>query len=258
MQTLTYIIVFTLLGSGLAMLGGLVLLSRKTLSHTVTHALSAFAAGALLGAAFLDLLPEAFHHFEELGMEEVESTVLMYTLGGVLLFFILERFIHWFHHHHRSHKEETTPLVPLIVFGDGFHNFIDGIVIGATFLVDINLGIITTLAIVLHELPQEVGDFGVLLHEGVAKGKVLMYNFLSQLAAVVGGVMTYFIGSSVEGILPYLLAITSGFFIYIALSDLVPDIHNENKKGFAFLETSMLFVGIFIIFLSVTFLHGAH
>ena len=258
MQTLIYIIIFTTLGSVLAMLGGLILLSRKSLSHTVTHALSAFAAGALLGAAFLDLLPEAFHHFEELGIEEIETTVFMYTLGGVLLFFILERFIHWFHHHHRNHKEETTPLVSLIVFGDGVHNFIDGIVIGATFLVDINLGIITTLAIAMHELPQEIGDFGVLLHEGVAKGKVFLYNFLSQLAAVGGGIVTYFVGSSIEGILPYIIAITSGFFIYIALSDLVPDIHSENKKGFAFLETSMLFVGIFLIFLSVTFLHGAH
>ena len=166
MSTLIYIIIFTTLGSLLALIGGLFLLIRKELSHSVTHALAAFAAGALLGAAFLDLLPEAFHHMEELGVENAEGQIFLFVLIGILLFFLLERFIHWFHHHHHRHSEdqkELKPVVPLVIFGDGVHNFIDGMVIGATFLVDIRLGIITTLAIAAHELPQEIGDFGILL-----------------------------------------------------------------------------------------------
>ncbi len=255
MSTVIYIIIFISLGSILAMLGGMILLSRKKLSHTISHGLAAFAAGSLLGAAFLDLLPEAFHHLEEMGLKEVESTVFLYTLAGILFFFLLERFIHWFHHHHREHgEEELKPVVALIVFGDGVHNFIDGVVIAAAFLADIQLGIITTFAVLIHEFPQEIGDFGVLLHQGVSKGRVLLFNVLSQSTAILGGVITYFIGSSVEGILPLLLAGTSGFFIYIALSDLVPDIHSENKRGFAIMESSLLFAGIVLIWLSVTFL----
>lgn len=258
MSTLIYIIVFTTLGSLLALVGGVFLLTRKKLSHAVTHGLSAFAAGALLGAAFLDLLPEAFHHFEEMGIQDVERPVLFYTLVGVLLFFLLERFIHWFHHHHHHHEgEELKPIVPLIVFGDGVHNFLDGVVIAATFMVDIRLGMITTLAIVAHELPQEIGDFGILLHEGVKKSKVFLYNLYSQLTAVIGGVLTFFIGSTLEGIMPLLIAVTSGFFIYIALTDLIPDIHSENKKGFALVETALLFLGIALIWVSITFLGHA-
>lgn len=259
MPTLAYIIIFTLLGSLLAIGGAAILLTKKKLSHSLTHALSAFAAGSLLGAALLDLLPEAFHHFEEMGVEEVEGQVFIYVLGGILLFFLLERFIHWFHHHHHQHEgEKPSAIVPLVVFGDSVHNFIDGVLIAATFMVDINLGIITTLAIVAHELPQEIGDFGILLHSGLSRLKALQYNLLSQLTAVIGAVLTYFIGSGVEGLLPYIIAVTSGFFLYIALTDLIPDIHNENRKGFALLETALLLGGIAVIWLSLTFLGHGH
>jgi len=257
MSTLIYIIVFTTLGSLLALIGGLLLLTRKELSHSITHGLAAFAAGALLGASFLDLLPEAFHHMEELGVVDAEAQIFLSVLIGILLFFVLERFIHWFHHHHHRHSDnqkELKPIVPLVIFGDGVHNFIDGVVIGATFLVDIRLGIITTLAIAAHELPQEIGDFGILLHEGVRKSRVFLYNLLSQLTAVAGGILAFTIGSSIDGVLPYLIAGTSGFFIYIALSDLIPDIHNENKKGFALVESFLLFLGIGVIWLSLSLL----
>lgn len=255
MSTLTYIILFTVLASFLGLIGGAILLTKKKLSHKLTHGLAAFAAGVLLGTAFLDLLPESFHYFEALGLKEFETTVFSYALGGILLFFFLERFIHWFHHHHRDHQEEAMkPIVPLILFGDGVHNFIDGIVIAATFMVDIRLGIITTIAIVAHEIPQEVGDFGLLLHQGVNKTKAFVYNLYSQLASVAGGIITFIIGSSIDGIIPYLIAITSGFFIYIALSDLVPDIHSENKRGFAILESGLLVFGILIVYLSISLL----
>lgn len=258
MSTLIYIILFTFFGSLLGLLGGILLLLRKKLSHRITHGLAAFAAGSLLGAAFLDLLPEAFHHFEELGATEIERIVFFYVLGGILFFFFLERFIHWFHHHHRRHDTDALkPIVPLIVFGDGVHNFIDGTVIAATFMVDIRLGIITTLAIVAHELPQEIGDFGLLLHQGIIRSKVFFYNLFSQLMAVIGGIVTYFVGSNIEGILPIFIALTSGFFIYIALSDLIPDIHNENRKGFAVFESILLILGILVIWISTSLLgHG--
>ncbi len=263
MSTLIYIIIFISLGSVLAIGGAALLLTRKKLSHSVTHGLAAFAAGTLLGATFLDLLPEAFHHFEELGIEEAKAQVLMYVLGGILLFFLLERFIHWFHHHHHQHDHKHTDepvnaVVPLVIFGDAIHNLIDGVLIAATFMVDINLGMITTFAIVVHELPQEIGDFAILLKAGLTKKKAFLYNLLSQLTAVIGGVVTYFVGNSVEGILPYIIALTSGFFIYIALTDLIPDIHNENRKGFAVVETLLLFVGILTIWVSITFLGHGH
>ncbi len=259
MSTLLYIIIFTTIGSFLAVGVTAYLLTRKKLSHTVTHALSAFAAGALLGAAMLDLLPEAFHHFEEMGIEHPESEVLLYTLVGIIGFFLFERFIHWFHHHNHRHNEEPVKaIVPLVIFGDAFHNFIDGVLIAATFMVDINLGIITTIAILVHELPQEIGDFGILLHSGLSRLKAFQFNLLSQLAAVIGGVVTFFVGASVGGVLPYIIAVTSGFFLYIALTDLIPDIHNENKKGFAVVETLLLFGGILVIWLSITFLGHGH
>ncbi len=259
MSELIQIILYAAFGGMLALLGGAVLLTREKLSHTVTHALAAFAAGTLLGAAFLDLLPEAFHHMEELGIEEGESSIFMSVLFGVLFFFLLERVIHWLQHPHREHQEnDPKPIVPLVVFGDSVHNFIDGVVIAATFLADPTLGIITTLAIVAHELPQEIGDFGILLHEGVKRGKVLLYNALSQATAMVGAILTYFVGTQVEGVLPYLIALTSGFFIYIALSNLVPGIHQENKKGFAVLESLALIIGIAVIWISLSFLGHGH
>lgn len=259
MSELINIIFYTSLGGVLALIGGSILLTRKKLSHTITHILAAFAAGSLLGASFLDLLPEAFHHLEELGIEEGEMTIFSSVLIGILFFFILERVVHWFQHPHREHQgNDPKPIVPLVIVGDTVHNFIDGVVIAATFLVDPTLGVITTFAIVAHELPQEIGDFGILLHEGVSRGKVLLYNLFSQAAAVVGGVITYFIGTSVEGILPILISITSGFFIYIALSNLVPGIHEENKKGFAVLESVALIIGILVIWLSLSFLGHGH
>ncbi|EKD90928.1 MAG: divalent heavy-metal cations transporter [uncultured bacterium] len=252
MSTLEYIIVFTLIGSVGSLWGGFLLLSREKLAQKISHLLASFAAGTLLGAAFLDLLPEA----SEMAGEGIN--VFLWTLVGMLSFFILERFIHFFHHHEQMHKDlQTKSTLPLIIFSDTIHNFIDGVVIGATFLVSIPLGIVTTLAVAAHEVPQEIGDFGLLLHRGLSKGKVILVNVLSALISLVGALLAYFAGEAILEVISIPLALTAGFFIYIAASDLIPEIHFEEKKGLAFLESVILLIGVLFVYISVSFLeHG--
>lgn len=254
MPTLAYILLFTALGSIAALLGGLVLLSRRELALKVSHFLAAFAAGTLLGSAFFDLLPEAAHEGEELGTD-----IFLWTLVGIVLFFSLERFIHWFHHHegHHEHEKETQSTLPLIIIGDTVHNFVDGVVIAATFLVDIPLGMITTLAVASHEIPQEIGDFGLMLHKGMSRMKIIGVNILSASIAFLGAIITFIFGNVLTGYIPIFLALTAGFFIYIATSDLIPEIHYEKNRKSALIKSILLVLGVFVIWLSVSFLeHG--
>jgi zinc and cadmium transporter len=246
--------VFSLGGSLLSMTGGLVLLSREDLAEKMSRLAAPFAAGALLGTAFLDLLPEAAH--------EGGEHIFQWVLGGMIVFFLLERFVLEFHHQHThsQHPEEAPEMqdaaVPLIVLGDAVHNFIDGVIIAGTFLVSIPLGVVTTFAVAAHEIPQEIGDFGLLLHRGVSKKRVLMYNLLGGLATVVAALMTYFVGARIVEILPVFLGLTAGFFIYIAASDLIPEIHRKRvKDASGAMDTLLLFVGIGVVWLTVTQLH---
>ena len=252
MSTLEYILVFTFLGSIASLAGGFALLSKEKLALKISHFLASFAAGTLLGAAFFDLLPEALHEGEESGID-----IFLWSLVGILLFFLLERFIHWFHHHEEypEHKRESKSTVPLIVIGDTMHNFVDGVVIAATFLVSIPLGIVTAIAVAMHEIPQEIGDFGLLLHKGLSRRKVVIVNIASASVAFMGAIITYILGDVLEGYVPILLALTAGFFIYIATSDLIPEIHHEKRKGFAVIESVLLIVGVIVIWLSVSLLH---
>lgn len=251
MSTLSYILLLTLLGSIGALVGGLILLSKEKFTLKISHFLASFAAGVLLGAAFFDLLPEALHEGEELGVD-----VFLWTLIGVIIFFVMERAIHWFHHHEQfhEHEKESKATVPLIIFGDTVHNFIDGVVIAATFMVSIPLGIVTALSVFAHELPQEIGDFGLLLHKGLKRAQIIWVNILSSSVAVGGALITYALGNVLGAYIPILLAITAGFFIYIALSDLIPEIHYERRKGFALIESLLLLLGVLVIWLSVTYL----
>lgn len=209
-----------------------------------------FAAGTLLATAFFDLMPEAAE-------ETAISTVLLWTLLGILLFFLLERFIHWFHHHHEHllvGTGEQKQTVPLIIFGDSVHNFIDGAAIAAAFLVSFPLGVTTALAVAMHEIPQEISDFAILLHRGLKKEKVLLFNLLSALTAFAGAILTFFIAQTIQGLLPVLLSLTAGFFIYIAASDLIPEIHQERRKGFAFFESVLLLLGVVVVWVFVSIL----
>ena len=257
-SVLVYIIFFTLIGSVFSLIGGAILLYREKLALKFSHLLSAFAAGTLLGTVFFDLFPEAVS--EDLRITEkfgFEANIFLWTLSGILGFFIIERFVHWFHHHQHEYKDEPSkPTIPLIIIGDSIHNFIDGVVIAATFLVSIPLGIVTTLAVAAHEIPQEIGDFGILLHKGLRRRRILMINIFSALTALLGALITFWIGERIELVIPILLSVTAGFFIYIAASDLIPEIHHENRKGFALTETILMFLGVISIWIFITLLEG--
>lgn len=244
---LAYILIFTIIGSVFSLVGGVFLLWKPKLTEKISHLLISFAAGTLLGTAFFDLMPEAI-------TDSQPSTVLLFTLFGFLLFFVMERFIHWTHHHPHDEKDWSKPTVALIMFGDSIHNFIDGVAIAATFLVSIPLGIVTSLAVGAHEIPQEVGDFAIMLKRGIKPKKVLLFNFSTTLTAIVGALLMFVFRENLQNYLPIFLSITAGFFIYISAANLIPEIHEKNRSGFALFETSFLISGIIAVWLLVNLL----
>lgn len=261
MDVFLYIILFTLLGSVFSLIGGVVLLIKQKFILSISHYLSAFAAGVLLAAAFFDLLPESFEELEHLieeGTLVSEVNIHLWVLLGILIFFIIERFIHH-HDHDQNHKPgEKKVLIPLVIIGDTMHNFADGVAIAATFLISIPLGIVTALAVAAHEIPQEIGDFGLMLSKGMSRSKVLWINILSSLAAMAGAVLTYAYHEAIEIYVPIILALTAGFFIYIAVANLIPEIHSRENKKIAFWETVVLFAGVLIVYFAISTLHQSH
>lgn len=242
-----YVLFFSLIGGVFSLIGGVLLLSRKTTAQALAKYATPFAAGALLAAAFFDLLPESLHVLEA-------DVAMQWVLGGLLLFFLLEHFLHWFHHHH-DHAEEKTPAY-LIVAGDTIHNLLDGIAIGAAFLISIPTGIVAAVAVAAHEIPQEIGDFGVLLKFGFSRKKVLVINALSALMSTVGALCTFWIGSRADLPVGALLAITGGMFIYIAASDLIPLIHEESRNTKAgHLAVGLLLLGVLIVGMTTRVAH---
>jgi zinc and cadmium transporter len=217
---LIWILVSTLIVSAISLIGVVTFAIKGELLDRLLFLLIGFAAGALIGGAFLHLIPEAL----ESGNAQ---DVFFYTILGFTLFFLLEKYLYWRH----CHDEicEIHPFTYLNLIGDGFHNFLDGLVMAASFLVSIKLGIVTTLAVILHEIPQELGDFGVLVYGGFTRGKALFFNLLSALTAVLGAIAGYFISSYVTNFTGFILPLTAGGFIYIASSDLVPELHKEKK-----------------------------
>ena len=180
------------------------------------------AIGALLGDAFIHLIPEAFEKSDNAML----SSILI--ISGILIFFILEKFLHWHHHGEDKNEYHIHPVGNLVLFSDGVHNLIDGIIIGVGFITSIPLGIATTIAVVLHEIPQEVGDFTVMLHSGYSKKRALWLNFLSGLTAIFGVVIAFILGQAGEGLIIWILPLAAGGFIYIAAADLLPEVHAES------------------------------
>lgn len=234
------VLFWSLIGSIFSIIAGLLLVARKVSLDVVQRLAVPFAAGSLLAASFLDLIPEAY----AAGDARIVAVVM---LVGFLLFFILERFLGWFHHHHSHGNSSVHPTAGLIVIGDTLHNFIDGLVIGAAFLIDIPTGIVVTIAVAAHEIPQELGDFGLMLSYGMSRKSVALVNFLSALATVVAALGVVAIGGSVEFAEPYLLALAAGFFVYIAASDIIPTIHAESKLRIANFQTGVLLAGVVIV-----------
>jgi len=205
------------------------------------------AVGALLGNVLIHLIPEAL---EESSNKTLTSVLI---ISGILLFFILEKFLHWHHHGEDKENNHIHPVGKLVLFSDGIHNFIDGMIIGASFLVSIPVGLATTLAVILHEIPQEIGDFAVLLHAGYTKKRALWLNFLSALTAIAGAVVLFSLGEIAQASSGYLLPIAAGGFIYIAVADLIPELHKTKEIKYSILQILAVVVGVMAM-LALTYL----
>jgi zinc and cadmium transporter len=233
------------LGSFVGLIGGIALLWKEKFARKMSFFFISFAAGALLGAAFFDLLPEA------LGLAQPVEFVWIAVLASIILFSITERLLVWHHHHenhYKEHPKSKKPYGPLVIAGDTIHNFIDGVVIAAALLISMPLGIITALAVFFHEIPQEVGDFSVLLHAGYSRMQVIGYNILSAAATFVGALGVFFFASSLQTKLPFLLAFAAGGFIYIAAADLLPELkHEASKLPQVIVQTALMILGMVVM-----------
>lgn len=232
----------------LASLVGIFTLSLKdrALGRILIYMVS-FSAGAMLGGAFLHLLPEVVAEVG-FGIE-----ISLYVLLGILSFFAIEKFIHWRHCHIPTSDKHPHPFAYMNLFGDGVHNFIDGLVIGASYIVSIPLGVATTLAVLFHEIPQEIGDFGVLVHGGFKKRRALFMNFLTALTAVIGAAAALILSAYIEGMTIFLIPFAAGNFLYIATSDLIPELKKEPgaKKSAGQLIFIILGIGVMYLILLV-------
>jgi zinc and cadmium transporter len=274
MELLLWIIGFSLIGGLLSVIvaASFLLLSNDAQNIAVPHLIS-FAIGSLLGASFLGLIPHALEHEYAVDPHTIGLTLLI----GLLSFFLLEKMVLWRHchsdhceghlpepeghnhshsHGHRNNQDGNNKAAgTLILIGDTFHNFVDGILIAAAFMTDIHLGIVTSLAIAAHEIPQEVGDFVILLHSGFTRKKALYYNLLSSLGTVAGALVAYFALSGVQQYLPYVLIIAASSFIYIAVADLIPGLHNKVKLSETLQQISLIAAGVLFIYIAHSTLH---
>ena len=238
MEALIWILLVTLANGLVGLIGAFSLLMSDKMLRRILSILVAFAAGALLSGAFFHLLAESIEKM-------VSTTAFLYLILGFIAFFLIEKFLHW--HHCHDGKCKVHPVSYLILFGDGVHNFIDGLVIAASFLVDIPFGIVTSLLIIGHEIPQELGDFGVLVYGGFTKTKALFYNFIAQLTCILGGIVGFF-AAGFYGF-SFLLPFAAGGFIYIAASDLIPELHKETSLGKSMFCFLFFLIGIAFMFL---------
>jgi zinc and cadmium transporter len=251
MRALMTILIMTIaiiLGSLISLVGGALLLKAKKYRETAILLAMPFGAGALLAAAFFDLLPESFEDTDP-------KTMLLVCLTGFVAFFLFERLASWFHHHHQHEEaiEGRHSQRWLIILGDIMHNAIDGMAIGAAFLVSIPTGIITTFAVGAHEIPKELGTFAFLLSRGWRGKTVIIANLLTAIATIVAAVMVYILAKDSHDFVPIMLALTSGFFLYVAASDIIPDIH-EQPRRIGTVQALMLLIGVILIGIVITML----
>lgn len=247
MPTLLLIILASLIVSSISFVGALFLVWKNFFSEKHITSLVSFAAGVMLASAFFDLLPEA----SEGG---TPSAIYQFVFIGIVSFFLLERFVLWFHHHDDGHGKKPSAL--LVLFGDGFHNIIDGVAIAAAFIASPILGVTTTLAICAHEIPQEIGDFSVLVEGGFSKAKALLYNFVSGLTALIGAILGYFFLEAIQNSTWIFLAFSAGMFIYISCADLIPELHKDFRLERRWTQTVPFVLGALVLIILVHFLEG--
>jgi len=248
LSTLALILLFTALGGVLSVIcaGVFLLLPDGPRGRLLPHLVS-FATGALLGAALLALVPEA--------LEGADARGIGFALVvGIVVFFVLEKLVLWRHSHsseyadhgahhaHHEHREQASAV--LVIIGDSIHNALDGVIIGAAFLTDVSLGVITALAVTAHEIPQEIGDFAVLLHSGMSRGRALAFNLMSSLTSVIGGLVAYFTLGSALKILPYAIAVAAASFIYVSMADLIPGLHRRVSARESVAQVILISLGI--------------
>ena len=247
-MTTIYIYAFTsvIIVSLISLIGVFTLSLKEEILRKYIFIFISLAVGALLGDAFIHLIPEA--------LEGSQNTILtsILIISGILIFFVLEKFLHW--HHHGEDKEEfhVHPVGHLVLFSDGVHNFIDGMIIGASFLISVPVGLATTLAVILHEIPQEIGDFVVLLHAGYTKMRALWLNFLSALLAIAGVLVVFVLGEK-QSITLWILPIAAGGFIYIAVADLIPELHKTKEVKYSILQLIVVIIGVLSMAVLVLF-----
>ncbi len=211
---------------------------RKVLQYVIS-----FSAGALLGDVFLHVLPE-------MGQDGFAIKSGLYLLLGIVIFFLLEKYILW-HHDHGEHEESVHSTTYLTIFGDALHNFIDGLIIAASFLVSIPLGITTTIAVVFHEIPQEIGQFAILIHGGWSKAKALWYNFVSAVTSVLGAAVVLFLAPQLKDAPMALLSFAAASFIYIAMSDIIPELHKEKNIKKSLWQVFSFVIGVMVMLLLI-------
>lgn len=239
MNELTSIIFFGILMSAVSLSGGLIMFFSRQVQTKILLPLVAFSAGSLIGGAFFMMIPEGLKSFGNV------KYFFLYLITGFSLFFILEQFLHY-HHCKKAESDCRKPLSYLILIGDGLHNFIGGLSIAGLFIIDFRIGFLAWLGAVLHEIPQELGDFAALVHSGWKKKRALLYNFFSSLTFLAGGLITYFISSKVD--VSFLIPFAAGNFIYIGATDLIPEVNKHStliNNIFHFLFFAM---GILILF----------
>jgi zinc and cadmium transporter len=257
MPTLAWIIASTALSGALsALLASLFLLVPEARRLKLLPGMVSFATGALLSVALLSLLPEAIETAGPANVERVGAVLL----GGILLFFVLEKLVLWRHCHqtvceghtpqHHGHHDAAS--APLILIGDGFHNVLDGMLIAAAFMTDIHLGIVTAIAVAAHEIPQEVGDLAILLHGGMSRRRALWLNLLTSLVSAAGGIVAYFALEDVQRLLPYAIALAASSFLYIAVADLIPGLHRRTSAGAGSGQFVFISLGVAVIYFTGT------
>ena len=237
-----YSIVSVIAVSFVSLAGIFTLSLKEYVLRKYVFVLVSLAVGALLGDVFIHLIPQAF---SDIGNATYVAITIM---GGIFIFFTLEKILHWHHHARGEEREETIhPTGRMILISDGVHNFIDGLIIGVSFLVDIRVGITTTIAIIMHEIPQELGDFGVLIYGGLSRFKVCLYNLLSALLSVIGTIVGYYFSSRVDSLSGFLLPLAAGGFIYIPGCDLIPELHKQTNAYKANISVLSFILGILLM-----------